>query len=240
MNQLIDVKKKARTLVEDPDGDWADDEYILPYIVIAWESAINYLTNTCSPFITEARPVLNVPMGTTDFTPFQVKPATPAQAVGQAGAPLVGLMTPLKIWWKVAGQPENNYCEADEKKDLPFITPANYIAGQRVYWEWRANKILVTPLNFNADFLVKGEYLPQCPLKDEDYLQLDPLMSNGLGYATAALIGGGRVNQSYLTTWQQAAENEWDNVSARLVRKELSTTQRAGRMSGRAGRRGYR
>lgn len=237
MNQLLDVKRDARTLVGDPDGDWADDEYILPFINIAYTRAINYLMNTCAPFITRKVAVPAVPAGTTDWTPFQVAPATGEIAAGQTGAPLLGLINPLEIWWKVQFQPENNYCLAKEEKDLPFITPSNYIVGQRVYWEWIGNKINTTPLSFIADFLVKGEFLPPALKEDTDYLELDPAMAPALGFATAALIGGSRVAQSYIVTWQGEAEKSFDDISARLTRKEQGTSQRVGRMGGRRRRR---
>jgi hypothetical protein len=241
MNQLKDVKVKARALVGDPDGDWADDAYLMPFVGIAYEGAINYLANTCAPYITINRDIPNVPQGTTDLTSLQVQPATGAQAAGLGGSPLLGLVTPLKLWFKQAGQPENNYMEAFERKNLSFVTPSNYVVGMNMQWEWRANKMFVTPLGFTADFLVKGDFIPPPLVEDDDVLQLDPLMANGMGFAVASLIGGERIAQSYRDGWASAAEQEWDNISARLVRKELSTTQRVGRIGGRGGgRRGCR
>lgn len=237
MNQLFDVKAKARTLIGDPEGDFATDDYILPFINIAYENAVNYLANTCSPFMTSSRLVLNVPQGTTDFTNFQVAPATGAQAAGQTGAPLLGLRKVLRIQWKQAFQPENCYCDAHECKDLPNITPQNYITGQRVYYEWQRYKLLLTPLSFNADFKVKGEYAPPPLLKNEDYVQIYPSMTSALAFMTAAMIGGERVNASYITSWGQQATTTLDDISADLVRGEQGTSQRVGRLGGR--RRGY-
>jgi hypothetical protein len=236
VNQLFDVKKKARTLIGDPDGDFATDDYILPFINIAYENAVNYLANTCSPFMTEKRLLLNVPQGTTDFTNYQVAPATGAQAAGQKGAPLLGLRKVLKIWWKVAGQPENCYCEADQVKDLPDITPGNYITGQRVYYEWIQYKLNVVPLSFNSDWRVKGEYAPPPLLKDEDVVQIYPSMTSALGFMTAALIGGERVNASYISSWSSQATLTLDDISADLGRGEQGTSQRVGRMGGRGRR----
>lgn len=236
MNQLFDVKAKARTLIGDPDADFATDEYILPFINLCYENAVNYLANTCSPFMTENRLVLNVPQGTTDFTPFQVVPATGALAAGQTGAPLLGLRKPLKIWWKQAGQPENCYCEAHLLKQLPFVTPQNYIAGQRVFYKWQQYKLYFTPLSFNADFQVEGEFAPPPLVEDHDIVQIYPSMSSALAFMTAAMIGGERVNATYIQTWSAAATTTLDDISADLVRGEQGTSQRVGRMGGRHSR----
>jgi hypothetical protein len=238
VNQLKDVKLKVRTLLDDPEGDFATDDYILPFINIVYEDAVNYLANTCSPFMEEDRVILNLPQGTTDLTSFQVAPATGAIAAGLAGSPLLGLRKILDIWWKVAGQPENCYCEAKEVKRLPFITPQNYIAGQRVYYKWQQYKLYVTPLSFNADFWVHGEYAPPPLTEDDDFVQIYPSMTSALGYWTAATIGGTRASQALLTTWQTAAMTTLDDISADLVRGEQGTDQRVGKINGRNGR-GY-
>jgi hypothetical protein len=231
MNTLRDVKEKVRTLLDDPQGDFATDDYVLPFVNLVYEDCINYLANTCSPFMTEQRLVLNLPQGTTDLTSYQVAPTTGAIAAGFTGSPLLGIRKVLKIWWKQAGQPENCYCEANESKNLPNVTPQNYITGQQVFWEWREYKIFLTPLSFNADFKVKGEFAPPPLLKDADAVQIYPSMSSALAYMVAATIGVTRVNQTYLTMWQQRATSTLDDISADLVRGEQGTSQRVGRVS---------
>ena len=235
-NDLKDVKSKTRALLGDPLGDWATDAYLIPLINLIYEDSINYLMNTCSPFMTKKVFVPNVMAGTTDLTSWQATPQTGAQAAGQQGAFLLGLVTPLEIYWKVEGQPENNYRLADEKKDLPFITPANYINGQNLYWEWIGNRLNVTPLSFPSDWLVKGEFKPPPLLLDADYVQIDSMMTSALAYATAATAGGERINATYIQNWGSRATMALDDISARLVRKEQSTPQRLGRYSGRGGR----
>jgi hypothetical protein len=226
------VKKKVRTLVGDPDQDWVTDDYILPFVAIEYENAINYLANTCSPFMTQRIQIPDIPAGTTDFTPYQVAPTTGLQASGQAGAPLMGLITPLHLWYKQAGQPPNNYALAEEAKDIPFIAPGNYIPGQRAWWQWISNKIIVTPLGFATDWLVEGEFFPPALVDDDDYVQVDPAMTSALAFAVASTIGGERVNATYISNWGQRAQMAYDDISARLTRKEQSTPQRVGRMGG--------
>lgn len=237
-NTLLDVKEAARTLVGDPLGDFADDDYLVPFVKIAFTNALNYLKNTCSPFVTDQRTLPNVPQGTTTLSPYQVKAQTGQQLSGQQGAILAGLVKPLRVWWKVAGQPENNYCEADPKKDLPFVSPSNYIAGMKLYYEWRQYKLYVTPLSFNADFSVKGEFNPVLPTKDEDEITLHPSCGVALGFMVAALIGGERVNATYIQNWGDTANRTLDDISADLVRGEQATTQRIGRYTGRRRGRG--
>jgi hypothetical protein len=236
VNQLKDVKLKIRTLLDDPEGDFATDDYVLPFINLVYESAVNYLANTCSPFMEEDRLVLNLPQGTTDLTAFQVEPATGALAAGLAGSPLLGLRKILDIWWKQAGQPENCYCQATEVKRLPWITPQNYITGQRVFYKWQQYKLYVTPLSFNADFWVHGEYAPPPLLEDSDVVQIYPSMTTALALWTAATVGGARASQVLLATWKADAMSTLDDISADLVRGEQGTSQRIAKVNGRRGR----
>lgn len=232
MGNLRDIKQGVRSLLEDPEGYIAPDGDLIQKVNIVYKSVINYLANFGSPNIEKQVPLLNVAAGTTTFTPQQVN-QPPSQRAGQTGSPLAGLLNPLLIEWKQAGQPENQYREArfvDEY--LPHIVPGNYINGMGIFWTWRAWQIYITPLGFPADFMVTGEFKPAPLLKDEDVIAVHPAMDDYLTYATAALIGASRVNPSYIQTWTALADASRDDVAAWLVRKDQGGICRVGRMTG--------
>jgi|SRR5882724_5109666 len=228
MNTLKDVKARTRALIGDPDADFSTDAYLVPLINQAYEQMINYLSNTCSPFMTKLVVVLGIPKGTTDLTEFQV-----------TGKPLDGLMNPLGIEFKVAGQPENFYCPATRQDILPNITPTGNPPTRNMYWEWRSYLLYVTPLPYDSDLRVRGEFRPAPLLEDNNIIAIHPLMAGALAYATAALIGGERMNASYVQNWQQQATLTLDDISAELVRQQQGTSTRIGRMNQSHRRRGY-
>lgn len=228
MNKLRDAKARARALVGDPDAQWTTDSYLQPLMSIAYDDIIGYLRNFASPAIEKVVPILNVPAGTTSFLEYQAGPSVP----------LSGLVTPLRLKWKQAGQPENQYRLVNESSDLPDIVPGNYLNGMSVFWEWRAYVMYVTPLGFPADFQMRGEFLPPLPIKDDDYLTLHPMIATPLGYWTASLIGGESTNATVRQTWKEEAMRSIDDLSSDLTRKDQGKPgPRLGRMNSRGRRR---
>ena len=227
MNDLREVKKRARALVGDPDGDFATDAYLLPLINQFYEQAIHKLEETCSPFITLLQVVPALPAGTTSLVA-QQKP----------NQPLFGLINPLDIEYKQTGLPETNYIFAVERNILPNTSPTGSPQIRGMDWEYRSFVLYVTPLPYIADLRVRGEFRPP-PLKnDDDIIVIHPLMGACLAYGAASLIGSERQNQNYKTDYGAEAQDMLDDIEAELVRQTQGTTSRVGRMN--RGNRGSR
>jgi hypothetical protein len=222
------LKKRVRALIGDPDGDFATDAYLVPLINQAYDAAINYLAGTCSPFMTQLQVVPNLPAGTVDLTE-QAKPDNP----------LFGLMNPLEIEYKQAGQPETNYCFAKRLDILPNVSPAGGWPTRGLCWEWRSYILYLTPLGYAADFRVRGEFRPPALLQDGNVITVHPLMTPALAFLTAALIGSERLNGSYVQDYGPKGENTLDDIAAELVRQQQGTSSRLGRMGGRGRGTGY-
>jgi hypothetical protein len=228
------VKARVRSLIGDPDADFATDAYLLPLINQALDRAVNYLEGTCSPFITQLQVATNIPLGTSDLTE-QQKP----------GQPFYGLVNPLDLEVKQTGLPELNYVMGRRYDILPNST--NYAPGNpamnfwgKFGWEWRSYVIYITPLAFPFDIRIRGEFRPPALVKDSDIITIHPQMVAALSFMTAALIGGERINASYVQNYGQQATETLDDISATLVRQQQGTSSRVGRMGrgNRGGRRG--
>ena len=213
------MKARVRALIGDPDGDFCTDAYVVPLINQAYDEAINELAGTCSPFMTRLLVAPNLPAGIADLAEQQ-----------EPGGPLDGLMTPLKIEYKQAGLPESSYRFAEEAGILPNVSPIGGGLACRPFWEWRSWIVYLTPLNYAADFRVRGEYRPPALIKDKDYIAVHPLMVVALAYATGVLIGMERGNKGYVADYTPKAEKTLNDISAELVRKQQSTSSRVGRM----------
>ncbi len=224
------MKQRVRSLIGDPDGDFATDAYLLPLINQAYDACINRLENTCSPFITQLQVAGNVALGTSNLTELQ-KP----------GQPFYGLMNPLALEVKQAGLPELNYVMGKRYDILPNAsnyapaTPAMNYWGQ-FGWEWRSYIIYITPLSFPFDIRIRGEFRPAALVKDTDVLAIHPQMVVALAFATAALIGGERINSSYVQNYGDQADKTLEDISATLVRQQQGTSSRVGRMGNRGNR----
>jgi hypothetical protein len=220
MNTVGDVIARVKSLVGDPDGDFVTPAYIYPLMNQAYDGAITYLAGTCSPFITQLQVAANVPLGTSSLAELQ-KP----------NQPFFGLVNPLDLEVKQAGQPETNYVMATRKDILP--NSSNYAPGQplmnwfgSVCWEWRSYVVYITGLGFAADIRIRGEFRPAA-------------LAYALAFSTAALIGAERGNAGYVQNYGTQATNTLDDIAATLVRQQQGTSSRLGRVSG-GGRRGFR
>jgi len=233
VNTLGDVKSRVKSLVGDPDGDFCTDGYLVPLTNQAYDQAINYLCGTCSPFITQLQVATNVTAGTSALTELQ-KP----------DQPFYGLVNPLDLEVKGTGLPELSYRMGTRKDILP--NSSNFALGQpsqiwfgQFCWEWRSYVLYITPVAFNIDIRVRGEFRPSALREDTDEIAIHPLMTVALAYSTAALIGAERGNSAYVQNYGQQATNTLDDISATLVRQQQGTSSRVGRMN-RGDRRGHR
>lgn len=229
MYTLLDVKKRARSLIGDPDGDFCTDSYILPLINQAYDDSLNYLLQTCSPFVTQLVVCPDVAEGTSTLQPLQAGSGY-GNPPGGPG-PLYALVNPLKIEFKQAGFPEASYRFAERYDILPNLAPDNAPPTRGLAWEWRSYILYLTPLPFPADLRVRGEFRPSELIKDTDPINLHPLMCAALSYATGALIGVERANQNYIQNYGPRAIAALDDIAAELVRTTQSTTSRVGRMN---------
>lgn len=220
MDTLKDVKMRTRSLIGDPDADFATDAYIVPLINQAYDVGTHRLLNTCSPFIEKYVVIPNVAQGVTTLQAFQV-----------TGGLLDGLMNPLEMQFKPAGFPDGDYRWAPEKMRLPNLSPVNAPPLGSLMWTWRAYILGLTPTPWPCDIRVLGEFKPSALQKDSDLIVLHPMMTAALSFATAGLIGSERQNQNYQQTYTPLAEATFDDIGAELVRQEQGTTSRLGRVN---------
>lgn len=228
MDTLKDVKQRSRSLIGDPDADFATDAYIVPLINQVYETSTHRLLSTCSPFIEKYVDLPGLAQGTTSL-----------QALQAPTKPLSELVNPLEVQFKPAGAPESAYRDAPPRMRLPNISPTYPpLIGVGVQWTWRSYVLTVTPLPFPCDLRVLGEFKPPKLVNDNDLIVIHPMMTAALSFGTAGLIGAERQNQNYIQTYTPLADQVIDDVGAELVRQEQGTSIRIGRANQSRGRRG--
>lgn len=230
MATLEDVRERTQSLVGDPDGDWATAEYLDPLINQVYGVMLAYLANSCSTlqekviFLPGGAGANQIPQGATDLSAFQKK-----------GGLLSGLTNPLYVEWKMAGQPPEHFAEIHRTSRLPNISPVglgngNYLG--RMSYEWRGNKLYITPHSQLIDMQVRGDFRASKLIGPDDEL-LDERMLEPMAFGASGLTGSERGNQNYVLTYGSEAMNVLDDVAASLIRQEQSVSTRIGRTNGR-------
>lgn len=228
VNTLRDVKAKVRAIVGDPNGDWLTDSYLAMLINQVYDLIILDLSETCSPYITRVVEIPNLEFGTTDLAQYQ----------NSNNQPLYGLIWPFKngLDWKPAGQPECYYRCVVQKDKLPNFSLSGPSPINSMYFEWREFVIYLTPLPFNVDLRVRGEFRPQPLIKETDVVAIHPQMAAVLAELTAACANRERANVPQSQAFTVEGNSGLDAIKNQLVRSQQGTSVRLGRMRG--GRRG--
>jgi hypothetical protein len=226
MDTLGDVKQRTRSLIGDPDGDFATDAYIVPIINQAHDVAFHRLESTCAPFIEQYVVIPNVQQGVTTLQPFQAKDGL-----------LYNLINPIQIEMKQAGAPDSAYREMPTRRILPSMSPNQAPPTSMSMWTWRSYVLTLTPLPFNCDLRILGEFKPKPLTEDDDLIVLHPSMTAQLAFGTAALVGAERGNSNYQESYGPQADMLLTDISAELVRQEQGTSARVGRANRSNGRR---
>lgn len=229
MATLGEVRDRARALLGDPDGDWATDGYLDPFVNQVYGVMIAYLANTCST-LQEKVVILpggagagQLPQGAGTLEPFQ-----------KTGGLLAGLVNPLCIEWKNAGQPPEQYVELVRVGKLPNTSPITIgnssWYGQMAYVV-RGNKVYFTPNAQLIDMQITGDFKAG-RLVDKDDELLDDRMLEPMAFGASGLTGAERGNQAYVLTYGSEAMNTLDDIAAAMIRQEQRVKTRLGRTNG--------
>lgn len=222
---LGQVKARVRNLLDDPQGSYLTDAFLVPLIGEVYDDVNSQLASTQSSWDIGVVEVPGIPPGTPNL-----------QAQQENGGPLSGLADqPLRIDWKVAGNDPVYYQLARNYEVLPDVQPAQGMIG----WEYRSEVIWLTPCSFAVDLRVRGEFSPPPLTSDESVLISHPRIGYVVAYGTAALIAAVRGNQAWEKSYNEKATEGMDEIMEQLVRAEQGQMRRLGKLTRRGGSRGF-
>lgn len=211
-----------RSLVGDTAGDFCTDAYLNPLVNTVYEAQTTKLmADTDGSFDEWVFDIPSLPPGTTSLTEQQ-----------KQGGKLNGLVEPVCVEWKQAGQPISYYVEAARTGKLPNVSPAAPFAPYAMQWQWLNNLIYLTPVSFSVDLQVTGEFSPPTLVKDTDILIVHPRMGTATAFGTAALIGVERGNPGWIQNYGAQAEDVLMDIANKIIKGEQGTTTRIGRLGG--------
>lgn len=218
---LGQVKARVRNLLDDPQGSYLTDSFIVPLINEVYDDANSQLQSTSGSWDISVVECPNIQPGTPNLESLQL-----------SGQPLATLTDqPQRIDWKPAGNPPQDYQLVRNYEVLPDFNPCQYVPG----WEYRSEVIWLGPCSLAVDLRVRGEFGPP-PLNDEDSVLVShPRMGFVVAYGTSALVAAVRGNKEWETSYNAKFEEGMDDIMCEIVRSSQAQTRRLGSQA----RRGY-
>lgn len=216
---LGQVKARVRALLDDPQGSYLTDDFIVPLISEVYEDANSQLASTQSSYDVAVVEVDGIVPGTPNLGAYQAATGPLAHLAAQ----------PQRVDWKPAGEDPIHYRLVPNYGVLPDFEPRQGIAG----WEFRSNIIWLTPSAIPVDLRVRGEFGPAPLTNDASALTAHPRIGYVVSYGTAALIAAVRGNAPWADEYGARAAEGMDEIMEQLVRMEQGQVRRTGRQSGR-------
>jgi hypothetical protein len=218
---LGQVKARVRNLLDDPQGSYLTDSFLVPLICEVYDDVNSQLASTQSSWDLGMVEVPDVAAG------------TPNLAAYQSGTGLLALLTdqPLRIDWKPAGADSSYYRLVRNYQVLPDLQPSEGVAG----WEFRSQTVWLTKSSIAVDLRVRGEFAPPPLTSDASVLLSHPRIGYVVAYGAAALVATVRGNAAWTRQYEQKAVEGMDEIMEQLVRAEQGQVRRAARQTRRNG-----
>jgi hypothetical protein len=229
MATLRDVKAGIRSLLDDTDIEWTNDQFLLPLINQSAGTLTLEVKSASGYNLQRLVEILGVEAGTDSLIAYQAE-ASPAVGAAQpkAAQPLSTLWDPLKVWWKLAGATEGAYRLATRKSTL---SPANLPRCTGMEWTWWSNTLTLTPMTVDVDIKVDGRFNPPVYLQDGDRIQVHPDFHLALKWAGAALAAAVRQNDKYMTTYGEQSDKAISNIIADIIKQNQGSPGRIGKLN---------
>lgn len=207
--------------MDDPQGSYLTDSFIVPLINEVYDDANSQLASTQSSYDIS---VVEVP---------GIQPGTPNLESLQAPGEILASLTdqPLRIDWKAAGTAAYYYQLVPNYEVLPDVQPQQGMTG----WEFRSEVIWLTPSSIAVDLRIRGEFGPPALTNDESVLISHPRIGYVVAYGTAALVATVRGNQAWTTQYNEKAMEGMDEIMEQLVRASQGSVRRVAKLTQRWG-----
>jgi hypothetical protein len=214
---LGQVKARVRSLLDDPDGSYLTDGFLVPLIGEVYDDANAQLASTQSSWDIGVVEVPGIAAGTPNLAALQTGTGPLATLTDQ----------PLRIDWKPAGDDPAYYRLVRNYEVLPDLEPRAAMAG----WEFRSEVIWLTKCSIAVDLRVRGEFAPPPLTDDASVLLSHPRIGYVVAYGSAALVATVRGNEAWTRQYEQKALEGMDEIMESLVRAEQGQVRRAGRQT---------
>jgi hypothetical protein len=214
-----DICDRVRACLDDQDGTYIDDAYILSHAQHQYEKLFNKLYLTDSQFDEIVVELPNVAAGTPDLSAYLAD-----------GKALALLVTPRFLEWKLAGQPAVNY----RKADGPLDALRDQVPGGRPLldsWVWSRRVIRLSTFSAALDLRITGTFLFEPLTSVDSPIQMDVRANVVLVYLIAEAIAIARGNPGWMAAYKEEKDDAFDDLLIAKVKEEQSRTERVARIS---------
>lgn len=200
----------ARALLDDPEQDWATDDYLRPFLNLAYRALAMQLGAYRIPFDDRVVIVPSVPAGTTDLGAFI-----------QPGGPLAAMWQPVDLFERASGGDDTQWRPMSRVSDLPPSGPQAYYE----FWEYREGNICFPPSNQVLDLRVRFEEIFPALAAPGDPIRIIG-GAQALAYSAASLASRSRGNRDLAVDLDALAQRECQTMALRLVQESQNVTRR--------------
>lgn len=224
--QLLDIAARVRAKVDDPDGTYCDDAYVMGFAQDAYEWLYNKLRLVNSDFDEQIVILPAVTAGSPDLKAFQA-----------AGQPLATLVQPRMLRWRLPGQDASFFRRVDGPLD--YVRDVGDGIPQLDSWAWINFSINLSKFSVALDIEVSGEFLFDPLTAPDSQIQIGQNVNRCFASKIASEVGKARGNANWISMYSADADEAFDDLKIVMTRGRQAITERVGRIS-RASRGGER
>lgn len=219
--RLDKVFTTIQALLDDPSGVDYDQDYLLPFVNLAWEKIGNRFSGLGLTYEEDVQVLSSVPAGTTNLSDYQAE-----------GGALEAILVPLRIEWKEVGTVDTEYRKVAQATILPDVDATT--EGVRSY-EWRKGVIFITPSAIAVDLRVRFKTFSLDFSGGEVTREIIVGARNVLAHKTCEIImsPGIRNNVPAMQWHREQYENDASEFENLCVKQKNGPHLRIRRMSGR-------
>ncbi len=209
MDTVTNVYDLSRALLDDPERDWAHDDYLRPFLWMARRELAMELGSYGLEFYQKVVVLTALPVGTADL----------GSAIN--GGALSGLWQPILLEERFSGQDDTAWQQMSRVDALPALPCLGYLQQ----YEFREGNIYFPATVQSTDLRIRFEELGPALGAEGQALEVTGT-AQLLAYGTAALVARSRGNRALALDLAAQAISQRQVLIARAVRQLQSVRRR--------------
>jgi hypothetical protein len=200
----------ARALLDDPDREWATDDYLRPFVNLSYRGLASELAAYRLSFDERVAVLPNLPPGTQDLAAFTAP-----------GGALAALWQPIELRERPIGGDDSDWTTMRRVDRLPAGDPQAMFE----LWEYREGDIYFPPATQALDLMVRFEEIFPAVASGSEPLRIIG-SATALAYSAAALAARSRGGAELAADLSQEAARQTQLLILRLINESQSVRLR--------------
>jgi hypothetical protein len=213
-----DIIKRMQSKLDDPDGTYLTEDYVMGFVPDVYEWMFNKISLFTNKFDEEQIVLPAVPAGTRTLDAFQLE-----------GQPLAMLVTPTMLRWRLPGLDDTYW----RKVDGPLDYPRDVAQGMESLDSWAWNRYSVKLSNFSTalDIEVTGSFLFDPLTSGDDPVQIAMNANRCFSTRLSAEVAAAREMWKLSEKYEAWADDALDDLVILMTKAMQRLVRRVGRIS---------